>query len=71
MIEHIVEFEDVIDCGPDGVTVTEAVFKKEFGPWKKGQKLDCLSLEGDELTEWSSGGEVMLKCKVMMVPFHE
>lgn len=71
MLERIVDYESVADAGPDGVSVVEVTFKLDFGPWKKGQKVDCLALDGDILTEWSDEGEKLKTCKVKMVPADE
>jgi hypothetical protein len=68
MIERFASYEDVIDAGPDGVSVSDVVFKMDFGPWKKGQKIDSLSLCEDELAEWSYDGKKRAVCKVMLVP---
>ena len=71
MIDRFTDYKDVIDCGPDGVSVAKVIFKEKFGPWKKGYKADSLSLDGDTLTEWSNEGEIIKSCKVKLVPFDD
>lgn len=45
------------------------VFLRDFGPWKKGTKVDFLSLEVEDvivLTEWSVDGERKVKCNATL-----
>lgn len=71
MLERFLDYQDVVDAGPDGVSVAEVVFKESFGPWKKGHKADCISLCEDELIEWSDQGKKLKTVKVKLVPADE
>jgi hypothetical protein len=59
VIDRILDYEDVLDAGPDGVNVAPATFKINFGPWKKGYKAACVSLDDDMLIEWTAEGAVV------------
>jgi len=78
MIDEIVEYGDFIDGDASSISFAAITFKKDFGPWKKGQKIDSLTLQfcqlGEDnapcptLQEWSFDGDLIRECRVKLVP---
>lgn len=71
MIDRILDYDDVADAGPDGVTFIDATFKLDFGPWKAGQKVSCISLDDDKLIEWTADGKIVVQQQVKMIPVED
>jgi hypothetical protein len=68
LIDAIVEFEDWYEGDVTHVMVGPATFHADFGPWKKGEKVDCLLLDYSRgfLEELNDEGEVARKVEVKL-----
>lgn len=74
LLSEIVEWDDLFEDEPGLAIVGPATFKIDFFPWKKGDKVDVLSLLTKESETWlqSSGrdGENLQSCRVQLLPKH-
>lgn len=43
LLEPIAQWEEWQADAETGI-VTEVIFKKDFGPWKKGEEIECLTI---------------------------
>lgn len=67
LLEYIVNFENW-DAESDYVSVYPATFKRDFGPWSKGDKVERLDLDVDRgvLSETDDEGWVKHSCAVKL-----
>ena len=70
MIEQIVDFVDLEDLDSESIFVGNATFKKDFGPFKKGDRVDSLVLSyvSHQLIEFDEQGMAARSVKVLLVP---
>jgi hypothetical protein len=68
LIDALVEFEDWHDGDVTFISVGPARFKKDFGPWKEGEKVESLNLDYSRgyIEECDDNGEVIRKCAVKL-----
>lgn len=72
LMEELAEYESISSWDQDNVSVAGAIMKMDFGPFKKGDKIDCLSLfdcsgKGLFLREYDQEGEIKHDIKVKIV----
>ena len=53
------------------MTFYKAVFKKDFGPWKSGQKVDCITIlyvddDGPTMKEYNEDGDAVNQCHIKL-----
>ena len=61
MIEQLVDYEEVSNLDYLEISITNAVFKKDFGVWKRGDSVEILTFNFDNgvLREWSNSGRLV------------
>ncbi len=69
LIGNLVDFTCCHDGDDTFIAVGNATFKQDFGPWKKGDKVENLTLDYDGcyIEEYDDEGEVVKKCAVKLV----
>ena len=73
MEEDLIEFEDLQECSPESLAFSGVTFKRDFGPWKKGDKAGFISfeLEKSAIKEVDDTGTVVKSCKFTLQPVLE
>lgn len=67
LIGSLVEFDDYQDESDTYVTVENATFKEDFGPWSKGETVESLTLDYElGYVEGCNEGEPLKKCSVKL-----
>jgi hypothetical protein len=66
MINDLLEFLELEDCDPEFLILGKVTFKKDFGPWKKGQNVKLLEInyEQGKMTEWTKDGKIINQVKI-------
>lgn len=69
MLRGIISYEHIEPIEDGHTQVTDAEFLKNFGVWKKGDKVGFLSLDMNDmkLTEWTAEGDKVKDCSVELV----
>jgi hypothetical protein len=68
LIDALVEFEDWHDGDATFILVGPATFRRDFGPWKKGEVVDTLSLDYSRgvLEEHNERGDLVRRVAVCL-----
>lgn len=68
LIDSIVTFEDWHDGDVTHIMVGPATFNADFGPWKKGDKVECLVLDYSRgILEELNDGDTVRKVAVKLI----
>lgn len=70
MEKEIFDFDDFVDGCHEFLSFSGVTFKKDFGPWKKGDKVESLVIElcDSAFKEYTNEGEVVKSCKFTIQP---
>lgn len=68
LIDQLVEFDEWHDGDVTFIMVGPATFKRDFGPWKKGEAVDSLTLDYSRgtLEEHSDDGKLVRRAAVCL-----
>jgi len=68
LLEQLVTYESLDECSMDLVQVNNAVFKKDFSHWNRGQKIPLLAINDEEgvvsLISFDENDEEVARVKV-------
>lgn len=69
LIDVLVEFDEWHDGDVTFISVGPATFKEDFGPWRKGETVDSLTLDYSRgyIEEYDDKGEVVRRCAVKLM----
>ena len=72
MINDLLIFKDLQECSEYEFSFSGVTFLRDFGPWKKGETVENLTirLEGiPEIIEFDNEGTRLRSCKYTLTPF--
>lgn len=69
MLEDLITFDDIADFTPYSITYTGATFLRDFGPFKKDDKVETLHIDHTKgyFCEYDINGEQGRKCKFTLM----
>lgn len=70
LLSQIVTWKSIDEDCDGFIQVDSAIFKRDFGPWKKGHHVISLALsyEDSEIVEYNRKGDRILSCGILMIP---
>lgn len=73
LIDEIVSADNCIDGSEEFVALSGVTFKKDFGPWKQGDKVEGLTFQWDQkrvVEQDENGGDVVdgKSCSLIISP---
>ena len=73
MFKDLIEYEDLNEACEEMFGFGKVTFKRDFGPWKAGDKVDSLwfNLDPPIAEEQSDEGKVIKNCKFSLVAVAE